>query len=159
MSNSRRTECRLLSRTLRWPEPSLLSRVEGRQLLGPGWVSHLLQQSAALLLAGAATRKLLARAERSYAHRRTALIEALAGYGITAYGSSGLGVWVPLPEEAATTQLLLERGWAVSPGERYRFHTPPGIRITTTDLEPNGAKQLAAAIQAIVHATAATYAG
>ena len=136
-----------------------ISRVEGRQLLGPGWVSHLLQQTAAHLWASAATKKLLARAERTYAARRAALIEALTGYGITAYGSSGLGVWVPLTEEVATVQLLLERGWAVSPGERYRFHSPPGMRITTTDLEPSEAKELAAAVREIVHTAAATYAG
>lgn len=136
-----------------------ISRVEGRQLLGPGWVSHLLQQTAAHLWVTAATKKLLARAGRTYAERRAALIEALARYGITAYGSSGLGVWVPLTEEVATVQQLLERGWAVSPGERYRFHSPPGIRITTTDLEPNEAEELAAAVRETVHARAATYPG
>jgi DNA-binding transcriptional MocR family regulator len=136
-----------------------ISRVEGRQLLGAGWVSHLLQQTAAQLLASAATRKLLALAERTYADRRGALLEALAGYGIAGYGRTGLGVWVPLAEEVATVQQLLERGWAVSPGERYRFRTPPGIRITTTDLQPNEAKELAAAMKEIMNSTAATYAG
>lgn len=136
-----------------------ISRVEGRQLLGPGWVSHLLQQTAALLWRSAATKKLLARAERTYADRRAALIEALAGHEITAYGNSGLGVWVPLAEEVAIVQQLLERGWAVSPGERYRFHTSPGIRITTTDLEPNEAEELAAALAATLQSTTATYAG
>lgn len=136
-----------------------ISRVEGRQLVGPGWVSHILQQTAANLWASAATRKLLARAERTYRERRVALIEALARYGIAAYGSSGLGVWVPLAEEVATVQHLLERGWAVSPGERYRFHTPPGIRITTTDLKPKEADELAEGLQMVVHTTAATYAG
>ena len=56
-------------------------------------------------------------------------------------------------------QQLLERGWAVSPGERYRFRTPPGIRITTTDLQPNEAEDLAAAMKEIMNSTAATYAG
>jgi DNA-binding transcriptional MocR family regulator len=136
-----------------------ISRVEGRQLLGPGWVSHLLQQTAALLWRSAATNKLLSRAERTYAERRAALVEALAGHEITAYGNSGLGVWVPLAEEVAIVQQLLERGWAVSPGERYRFHTSPGIRITTTDLEPNEAEELAAALAATLQSTTATYAG
>jgi hypothetical protein len=45
-------------------------------------------------------------------------------------------VWIPLAEEVAVVQTLLEEGWAVSPGERYRFQTPPGVRITTTELEP-----------------------
>jgi DNA-binding transcriptional MocR family regulator len=140
-------------------DPLTISRVEGRQLLGAGWVSHLLQQTAALLWESSATRTLLARAERTYAQRRAALIEALGGYGITAYGSSGLGVWVPLAEEADTVRQLFDRGWAVSPGERYRFRTPPGIRITTTDLEPADAAELAAEMNDVMRATTATYAG
>jgi DNA-binding transcriptional MocR family regulator len=140
-------------------DPLTVSRVEGRQLLGPGWVSHLLQQLAAQLLGSASTRTLLARAERTYATRRQALIDALAELGIPAHGRSGLGVWVPLREEAATVQLLLERGFAVSPGERYRFRTPPGIRVTTTTLEPSEARELAAALAEITHAGTETYAG
>jgi DNA-binding transcriptional MocR family regulator len=136
-----------------------ISRVEGRQLLGAGWVSHLLQQTAALLLAAPATGNLLSEAERTYAQRRSSLIEALAGYGITAHGSSGLGVWVPADEEVDTVRQLLDQGWAVSPGERYRFRTPPGIRITTADLEPAEAAALAAAMNDVMRGTAATYAG
>jgi DNA-binding transcriptional MocR family regulator len=136
-----------------------ISRLEGRQLLGPGWISHLLQQTAAQLLASASTRKLLARTERTYAERRAALVDALAERGIAGHGDSGLGVWVPLTEEAATVQLLLERGWAVSPGERYRFRAPPGIRITTTALEPSDAEELASALAELVRPTGATYAG
>jgi hypothetical protein len=56
-------------------------------------------------------------------------------------------------------QLLLQRGWAVSPGERFRFHAPPGIRITTTDLLPADARELAAAVAECLGAAGATYAG
>jgi DNA-binding transcriptional MocR family regulator len=140
-------------------DPLTISRVEGRQLLGPGWVSHLLQQTAARLWRGAATRRLLARAERAYAERRAALVDALDARGIAAQGDTGLGVWVPLDEEAPAVQQLLERGWAVSPGERFRFRAPPGIRVTTTDLHPREAEELAAAIDEIVHPATATYAG
>ena len=136
-----------------------ISQVEGRQLLGAGWVSHLLQQTVTHLWDTAETRELLARAERTYAQRRAALIDALARHHIAAYGTSGLGVWVPLAEEAATVQQLLERGWAVSPGDRYRYRTPPGIRITTTDLSPHDAAKLAADIHDIVRTTIATYTG
>jgi DNA-binding transcriptional MocR family regulator len=139
-----------------------ISQVEGRQLLGAGWVSHLLQQTAAELWASQETRALLARAERSYARRRAALTTALARRGIIARGG-GLGVWIPLTEQApgetGTTQRLLDRGWAVSPGERYRFRTGPGLRITTAALSPGDAERLAAAIDEIVHDTAVTYAG
>jgi len=136
-----------------------ISQVEGRQLLGSGWVSHLLQQTAANLWQRPATHELLARATRSYAERRTALIDQLAGFGITAYGRSGLGVWIPLAEEVATVQQLLECGWAVSPGERFRFRTPPGIRITTATLERHEAAELAAALRDIIRTTSATYTG
>jgi DNA-binding transcriptional MocR family regulator len=136
-----------------------ISRVEGRQLLGPGWVSHLLQQTAANLLGSAATRRHLARVERAYAERRTALVEALARRAIPARGESGLGVWIPVAEEAATVQLLLEQGWAVSPGERYRFNTPPGVRVTTTALEAAEADALADAFAGPRDAPATTYAG
>jgi hypothetical protein len=66
---------------------------------------------------------------------------------------------VPLVDEAATVQQLFERGWAVSPGERYRFDAPPGIRITTTDLAPNEANELAAALDATLRTATSTYAG
>jgi DNA-binding transcriptional MocR family regulator len=138
-------------------DPLTVSRVEGRQLLGPGWVSHLLQQTAARVWGTAATRRLLERAERTYARRRAALVDALAERGIAAHGASGLGVWVPLAEEAAATQWLRDRGWVVSPGERYRFTSAPGIRVTTAALEPGEAKALAAALHEFLDGGAATY--
>jgi hypothetical protein len=47
----------------------------------------------------------------------------------------------------------------VSPGERYRFHSTPGTRITTAALEPDEAEHLADAIAALGHASASTYDG
>ncbi len=140
-------------------DPLTISRIEGRQRLGPGWVSHILQQVAAVLLGDRATSQLLTRAERAYAERRGALVTALAARGIEATGDSGLGVWVPLADEAAAVQELLAEGWAVSPGERYRFQSAPGIRITTADLEPDEAERLADALAALGRAPAGTYAG
>ena len=138
-------------------DPLTINRLEGRQLVGPGWVSHLLQQLAAQVLGSTSTRKLLARAETAYAERRDALVDALATHGIPALGRSGLGVWVPLEEEATTVQQLLGRGWAVSPGERFRFETAPGMRITTTGLEPREADELADAIAEAVGSPGGTY--
>jgi DNA-binding transcriptional MocR family regulator len=140
-------------------DPLTISRLEGRQRLGPGWVSHILQQIAAQLLQDRATARLLARAERTYTERREAIVSALAARGIDAAGDSGLGVWVPLADEAAAVRELLAEGWAVSPGERYRFHSPPGIRITTAGLEPAEAEQLADAIAALGRVPATTYTG
>jgi DNA-binding transcriptional MocR family regulator len=136
-----------------------VSRIEGRQRLGPGWVSHVLQQVATLLLSDEETRRLLARVERTYGKRRDALVAALATHGIVAAGDSGLGVWLPLVDEAAAVRELLVQGWAVAPGERYRFRTPPGLRITTAALEPADAERLAAAIAGLAAGPTATYQG
>jgi DNA-binding transcriptional MocR family regulator len=119
----------------------------------------VLQQLGVLLLRDPSTTALLAQAERTYAERRGALVSALAARGIAATGDSGLGVWVPLADEAAAVRELLAEGWAVSPGERYRFHTAPGIRVTTAALEPDEAEPLAEAIASLGSAPAATYAG
>jgi len=45
------------------------------------------------------------------------------------------------------------------PGERYRLRTPPGIRITTSHLEPGEAQALAAALHEITRPADTTYAG
>jgi DNA-binding transcriptional MocR family regulator len=135
-----------------------ISRLEGRQRLGPGWISYILQQTAALLLKDRATARLLARAERTYTERREALVAALAARGVFAAGHSGLGVWVPLRDEAAAVRELLVEGWAVSPGERFRFASLPGIRITTANLEPDDAELLADAIAGLGRSTGTTYA-
>jgi DNA-binding transcriptional MocR family regulator len=105
------------------------------------------------------TAQSLARAEQAYAERRGALVSALRTRGIDAAGDSGLGVWLPLPEEAAAVRELLVHGWAVSPGERYRFRSAPSIRITTADLEPAEAEALADAIASLRRAPATTYSG
>ena len=92
-------------------------------------------------------------------HEPLPVVSALAARGIDAAGDSGLGVWVPLADEAAAVQELLARGWAVSPGERFRFRSPPGIRITTADLEPAEAERLAEVLAALGRGPSGTYAG
>jgi DNA-binding transcriptional MocR family regulator len=140
-------------------DPLTLSRVAGRQLLGPGWVSHLLQQTAATMCSDAATAGLLSLAVDTYAARRAALVTALAERGIGSYGRSGLGVWIPVEEEAAIVQALAEGGWAVGAGERFRYRTAPGIRVTTTTLQPDEAERLAGDIAAAIGGGSTTYAG
>ena len=140
-------------------DPLTVSRIAGRQLLGPGWVSHLLQQTVVELRSDATTHGLLARAERHYTMRRTALVTALTERGIAAHGRSGLGVWIPAEEETAIVQALAERGWAVGPGERFRYKSAPGIRVTTTTLQPDEASRLADDIATVVSRQATTYAG
>jgi len=122
------------------------ARVEGRQTLGIRWVSHLLQQLVVAMWRDRAP----ARAGRTYTVRREALVAALRDNGIDAHGASGLNVWIPVAEETAVVQALLQKGWGVHAGERYRLATPPAIRVTIATLEPNDARRFASDLAAIL---------
>jgi DNA-binding transcriptional MocR family regulator len=121
-----------------------IARVGGRQALGTGWVSPLLQQLALALWADPASGRRLARAADAYGQRRTALLDALAAHGIPAAGRSGFNVWIPLRQETAVVQSLAMRGWAVAAGERFRLKSPAGIRVTTSALAPADGRRFAA---------------
>jgi DNA-binding transcriptional MocR family regulator len=125
-----------------------VARVAGRQRIGFRWVSHLLQRIVVELESDAASRRRVERAARVYAERREALVAALATRGITAWGRSGLNVWVPVPEEVPVVQSLLAVGFAVSAGERFRLRAGPAIRVTIARLVPAQAPALADAIAA-----------
>ena len=106
-----------------------IGRVEGRQSLGTGWVSYVLQEAVAALWQDGGTGTLLTRASAAYAQRRATLIADLAARGIEAIGQSGLAVWIPVAEELSVTTAMLSRGWAIAPGERFRIASPPGVRV------------------------------
>jgi DNA-binding transcriptional MocR family regulator len=125
-----------------------ISRVRGRQAVGPQWVSHLLQRLVAMLWSSASVAATLERAAEVYGERRDCLVDALAKHGIEAQTSTGITVWVPVPEEAPVVQSLLERGWAVSPGAPYRLQSERAIRVTTSTLKEREADELAEAIEA-----------
>lgn len=134
-------------------DPGTVSRVEGRRLLGTGWVSHLLQGIVVELWSDPLVHRALERAAAVYSRRREALLAALARRGIAGHGRSGLNVWVPVDDEAATAGQLLAEGWGVLPGERCRLAAPRALRVTIADLEPDDAERLAAAFERAVRPT------
>lgn len=135
-----------------------VARIEGRQLIGMRWVSHVLQRLVVELWSRRGTAALLAKAARSYARRRQALVDALAAHGIAAHGRSGLNVWIPVSEESPIVAGLLERGWAVAAGEGFRIESPPAIRVTTVNLEPGAAREFAADLAALLRPASRTHA-
>jgi len=120
-----------------------VARVQGRQLLGTGWVSHLLQGVTAALWSAPGGTALLELGRDTYRRRREALVGALAARGVPAHGRSGLNVWIPVVEEGAAVQWLLGAGWAVLPGARFRLRSGPGIRVTVSTLDEAEAERLA----------------
>jgi DNA-binding transcriptional MocR family regulator len=129
-----------------------IARVEGRQALGPRWVSHLLQAIVAEMLDDPEFEPITARARGVYASRREALLTALADRGVPAHGRSGVNVWVPVREEAPVVAALRDAGWQVMAGERFRIHTPPGVRITTATLREDESAEVAGVIASVEHA-------
>lgn len=125
-------------------DPVTIDRVHGRQRLGPGWVSRLLQRAVVRLWADGAVD--VPAVAAAYRRRREALIGALAERGVGAHGRSGLNVWVPVPDETGAVARLLHAGWAVAPGARFRAAAPPGIRITVSTLAPEEAGAVADAV-------------
>jgi DNA-binding transcriptional MocR family regulator len=129
-------------------DPGTVARVQGRQLAGTGWVSHLLQGVAVAMWSAPAAAGLLERGRRTYRERREALTGALAAHGIQAHGRSGMNVWVPVTDEGTVTRRLLEAGWAVLPGGRFRLRSRPAIRVTVSALDAAEAPRLAGDIEA-----------
>jgi DNA-binding transcriptional MocR family regulator len=132
-------------------DQTTIARVKGHQILGPGWVSHILQRLVVELLSDPATARRIERATAAYAKRRAALIDALAERGVPAHGRSGVNVWVPLREERPVVEALRDRGWVVASGERFRIGTGPGIRVTVAALRARDAEQIAEIVAAVEH--------
>lgn len=128
-----------------------VERVHGRLRLGPGWVSHLLQDLAVSLWSDEAAARLVARAERRYADTRRRLSVALAERAVSAHARSGLNVWIPVPDETVAITRLLGAGWAAAPGTRFRIGTPAGIRVTIADVTADEVDPLANALAEAVH--------
>ncbi|MBS1677748.1 MAG: aminotransferase class I/II-fold pyridoxal phosphate-dependent enzyme [Actinobacteria bacterium] len=120
-----------------------IDTLESRQQLGTAWVSHIMQQTVARMLADVKVRKGFGEAAAIYDERRQALIAALAAGGVPAYGSAGMNVWVPVAEESSLVSQMIERGWGICPGERFRVRSEAAVRITISTLEPDDARKLA----------------
>jgi DNA-binding transcriptional MocR family regulator len=131
-------------------DPVTSARVEGRQLVGIRWVSFVLQQLVVALWKDRKVKAGVGKATRAYTKRREAAIAALAKRGIAAHGLSGHNIWVPVPDEARCVQGLLDLGWGVTAGERFRLKSPPAVRVTIAELLPAEADAFAADFERVL---------
>jgi DNA-binding transcriptional MocR family regulator len=133
-----------------------ISRVRGRQAVGPQWVSHLLQHLVAAMWADAGVNAALERAADTYRERRERFLAALAERRIEVSATAGIAVWIPVPEEAPVVQSLLAQGWAVMPGAPFRLRSERAIRVTTSTLAEDDGEELAEGIEAALEPGSAT---
>ncbi len=113
---------------------------------GPGWVSHLLQRTAARLLTDPGVIEAVGAATEIYRQRREGMITALARRGVAASGPSGLNVWVPTPDEQAAVEAARLAGYAIRAAAPWRIVAPPAVRITISTLGEADIESLADAL-------------
>lgn len=136
-----------------------IARLEGRQSVGYGWVSHINQQIVMYLLRDPDVQTRMNEVRVIYQQRREAMQVALAHHHIHAMGRSGFNLWIPVARESTVTASLLAAGWSVRPGEAYRIDSPPAIRVTTSRLQEGQAEQFAQALASILQGRSAVRMG
>jgi DNA-binding transcriptional MocR family regulator len=135
-------------------DPVTVGRVEGRQLLGTGWVSHILQSAVARLAGDREVGNLLERASQTYSQRRATLVNELRRCGFDVEARSGYNVWIPVPDEGHVVGALASLGWAVARGEPFRLRSEPGIRVTAATLTTAESKRFATDLATSLEPTA-----
>ena len=120
---------------------STIDAVGGRQSVGPGWVSHLLQQVAAVIISE--YDDLFHRATETYARRRDHFVSHLHAQDVTVDAPAGLNVWVPVADPASSVAACLEAGYAVRSGDAFVLDDTRAVRVTTSRMAPAQAVQVA----------------
>ncbi|WP_338688091.1 aminotransferase class I/II-fold pyridoxal phosphate-dependent enzyme [Streptomyces acidiscabies] len=121
-----------------------VDQVRGRQRLGAGWVSLVVQRAVVWLWERGGVDPVVVGGV--YRGRREMLIGALRERGVEARGRSGLGVWIPVEDETGVVARLLRGGWAVAAGGRFRVNSGPGIRVTVSTLREGEVGEFAQAV-------------
>jgi DNA-binding transcriptional MocR family regulator len=132
-------------------DEATIARVVGRMRIGTGWVSTVLQRLLLRLWRDEGVTAAVAVAAESYARRRDGLRDALSARGLEAHGTTGINMWVRVPDETRAVAVLRDAGYAVAPGSLFRVAAAPGIRITVSPLDDSGIGPLADAVAAAAH--------
>ena len=117
-----------------------IDAVRGRQGVGPGWVSHLLQRLAATIISE--HRATFADATDTYGRRRNEFVSKLACAGLSVEAPSGLNVWVPVPDPTSAVAACLDAGYAVRSGDAFVLDDTRAVRVTTSRMTPAQAEDV-----------------
>jgi DNA-binding transcriptional MocR family regulator len=126
----------------------LIEPIIARRNLGPAWSSRLLQQLLAGMLADPRCHDQVARARRTYAARRAALVDALARHSVPVAAGDGFNMWIEVAQERDALVVLAAQGIGAAPGRPFLAAPLPGehLRITTATLAVTDAERVAAAL-------------
>ncbi len=127
----------------------LIHDVLARRQLGQGWSSRLLQRILLSLLTDEGSRAEVQQAQREYARRRAALVDALARRGVEVGGTDGINIWVPVHDEAAALVRMASQGIGVTPGSPFAVLPGGGAHVrVTVGLVVQGHEELAETLAA-----------
>lgn len=127
----------------------LIHDVLVRRQLGQGWSSRLLQRILLSLLTDEGSRAEVQQAQREYARRRAALVDALARRGVEVGGTDGINIWVPVHDEAAALVRMASQGIGVTPGSPFAVLPGGGAHVrVTVGLVVQGHEELAETLAA-----------
>ena len=115
-------------------DPQTAEQVQGRFMVGPGWVSHFLQRLVARALSDDTVAAQMRVAESEYTARRDLLVNTLTATGIDAHGTSGMNVLISVDDETSISSHLLVAGWSVRSGAPFRLNSPPFLRVSVSQL-------------------------
>jgi DNA-binding transcriptional MocR family regulator len=117
--------------------------------LGPAWTSRLIQSIVAHHLTHPDARAAVAAAERAYAARRRAVVDALTERGVVVTGRSGMNLWIEVADERTALVTLAAHGIGAAPGSPFCVtrSSPDHIRLTISTVT-DGVDALADAVAA-----------
>jgi DNA-binding transcriptional MocR family regulator len=129
----------------------VVTAVENRRLLGPGWSSRILQSVLVELIRDPQTDATLELARSAYADRRRAVSGVLIDHAVDVTGTDGINLWMGVDNERAAVVALAAQGIGVAPGTPFLVRPDSEhLRVTVGALSParglaRVAEQLAAA--------------
>ena len=115
----------------------VVTAVENRRLLGPGWSSRILQSVLLELIRHPETDDVLEAARHAYADRRRAVSRVLVDHGVDVTGTDGINLWMGVDDERAAVVALAAQGIGVAPGTPFLVRADSDhLRVTVGALSP-----------------------
>lgn len=116
----------------------VVSAVENRRLLGPGWSSRILQAVLLELLVDPSVDDVLAEARNAYAERRKRISAVLGEHDVEHPEGDGINLWMRVSDERTALVRLASCGIGAAPGEPFmsrpdRDHLRVTVGLVPTD--------------------------
>jgi DNA-binding transcriptional MocR family regulator len=123
----------------------IVTAVENRRLLGPGWSSRILQAVLIELLRDPAVADQLSVARNTYAERRKLVSAVLAANGIPHPEGDGINVWMQVADERAALVRLAACGVGAAPGGPFQVRPDDQqfLRVTAGLIRTDDAERVA----------------